>query len=499
MLPARSSDARRRSSRSAGQSVLARRSVALVAVAAVGGGAGPFGGAAAAEVGGRGADVAAAVVVALEPTSAEPTRSRRHEVPADVAVQIYIRPDADTLRLLVRVPLEAMRDMDWPVRGPGYLDLTAAAPLLREAASLWIADYLTLYEDGRPLGSEQIGAVRLSLPSDRSFGSYEQALAHLRAGTLDPSTDIVSEQALLDVELTVPIVSDEARFSIDPSLAHLGVATVSVLHFLPAGGGERVFQYDGDPGVVRLDPRWHQAVLRFVRMGFIHILEGMDHLLFILCLVIPLQSVRALVPVVTAFTVAHSLTLLAAAVGFVPGGLWFPPLIETLIALSIVLMALENILRARPGRRWIVAFIFGLVHGFGFSFALSRSLQFAGGHLITSLLAFNVGVELGQLAVIAVVAVLLRWGLARLPSPRAGVVVLSALVAHTAWHWMTARGATLMEYRPAWPVLDGLFVAGLMRAAMLTLVAVGAAWGLSVLYGRLGWTSRGEGLDPHVT
>ena len=117
---------------------------------------------------------------------------------------------------------------------------------------------------------------------------------------------------------------------------------------------------------------------------------------------IPFRRFRSLVVIVTAFTVAHSITLIASAFGLAPGGLWFPPLIETLIAVSILYMALENIVGAMSvQRRWMLAFAFGLVHGFGFSFALRETLQFAGAHLVTSLLSFNVGVELGQLLVLA--------------------------------------------------------------------------------------------------
>ena len=97
------------------------------------------------------------------------------------------------------------------------------------------------------------------------------------------------------------------------------------------------------------------------------------------CLVIPFRRIWTLVPIVTAFTVAHSITLIASAYNYAPGALWFPPLIETLIATSIVYMALENIVgRDSPRRRWIITFLFGLVHGFGFSFGLQHTLQFAG-------------------------------------------------------------------------------------------------------------------------
>ncbi len=190
-----------------------------------------------------------------------------------------------------------------------------------------------------------------------------------------------------------------------------------------------------------LDPRWFQAAWRFVVDGFFHILGGVDHLLFLLCLVIPFRRIAALVPIVTSFTIAHSITLIASAYDMAPGALWFPALVETLIAASIVYMALENIISPALRRRWMITFGFGLVHGFGFSFALRDSLQFAGNHLLTSLLSFNVGVEIGQLVVLVLVVpaldLLFRYGVAE----RIGTIVLSALVAHTGWHWMTERGA----------------------------------------------------------
>jgi hypothetical protein len=222
-----------------------------------------------------------------------------------------------------------------------------------------------------------------------------------------------------------------------------------------------------------------------VKLGFRHILGGFDHLLFILCLVIPFRRLRPLVVIVTAFTVAHSITLVAAATGLAPGALWFPPLIETLIAASIVYMALENIVGARVERRWAYAFGFGLIHGFGFSFLLRESLQYAGGHLATSLLAFNIGVELGQIAVLLVAVPALDWLFRRGLAERVGTIVLSALVAHTAWHWMTERGGELAQYSVAWPAVDAALLASLMRWAMLLLISAGAAWLMLELQKRL--------------
>lgn len=211
----------------------------------------------------------------------------------------------------------------------------------------------------------------------------------------------------------------------------------------------------------------------FVKLGFFHILQGIDHLLFLLCLVIPFRRLWGLLSVITSFTVAHSITLIAAAYGVVPEGQWFPPLVEVLIALSIFYMAIENIIVADLGRRWLITGAFGLVHGFAFSFALHQDLQFAGSHILLSLLSFNIGVELGQIMFL-VVAVPLLVLLFRHPlGARWGVVVLSVLLAHTAWHWMLDRAQVLQ--RAEWPTVDIDWV--LKIAGWLLIPAVGwAVW-----------------------
>src|SRR3989441_4900712 len=271
---------------------------------------------------------------------------------------------------------------------------------------------------------------------------------------------------MFDVLMDYPIQSDRSEFAIHPRYERLGLRVVTALRFMPPTGVVRAFEFLGDPGLVRLDPRWHQAALRFVEMGFFHILDGTDHLLFLFCLVIPFRRFRPLITVVTAFTIAHSVTLIASAYNLGPDALWFPPLIETLIAVSIVYMALENIVGSNVRRRWMIALGFGLVHGFGFSFALRQNLQFAGSHLLTSLFSFNVGVELGQLLVllllIPALAILFRFVVAE----RMGTIILSALVAHTGWHWMTERADRLSKFRFQWPELNAAFLVSVMHWMM---------------------------------
>jgi hypothetical protein len=377
-----------------------------------------------------------------------------HEVPSDVTVRMLVRPEGQRLKLLVRAPLEAMQDITFPVIGPGYLDVPRADSQLRDAARLWLADNLEVYEGDRRVPRLDIVAVRASIPSDRSFAEYDTALAHLHAAPLPAGLDLPWQQALLDVELEAPIESQTSLFSIRARTERLGMRVVNAVRFFGANGVERVFQIEGDAGVVPLDPRWHQSLLRFLVQGFEHILDGADHLLFLLTLVVPFRrQVRKLVYIVTAFTAGHSVTLIAAAYGLAPSALWFPPLVETLIALSIFYMCVENVLCPNPRTRWPLAFSFGLIHGFGFSFALQNTLQFAGDHVLTSLLSFNVGIELGQLLVLLIAVPALNF-LFKLVDERAGGIVIAVVIGHTAWHWLGERLAALSSFFGGWLWFD---------------------------------------------
>jgi hypothetical protein len=419
-----------------------------------------------------------------------------HDIPSDATVQVYFKPAGNQLNVLVRVPLKTMRDVEFPERDQGYLDFDRVDPSLREASTLWISDFIDVYEGATLLPKPRVVQTRLSLESDPSFSSYETAIAHLNAPKLTNQTTVFWDQLMLDVQFQYPIQSDASHFSIHPALDRLAARVVIGLRFLPPGGAVRAFEFLGDPGLVHLDPRWFQAAGQFVKLGFFHILDGTDHLLFLFCLVIPFRRFRSLIPVVTAFTVAHSITLIASAYNLAPDALWFPPLIETLIAMSIVYMALENIVGgATVQRRWAITFGFGLVHGFGFSFALRQTMQFAGSHLLTSLLSFNVGVELGQLLVlllmIPALELLFRYAVAE----RMGTIILSAIVAHTAWHWMIDRYQVLSQYQIRWPALGAAPLAKALWLLMLIVIAAGLVWVVfGVLWPRIGQSEEDTAL-----
>src|SRR5213079_2353966 len=99
-------------------------------------------------------------------------------------------PEPGHLRVVVRVPLEAIRDVKFPLRGPGYLELSKLDALLKDAATLWIANEVGVYEEDRRLTGARIVAARVSLPSDRSFERYESAVAHVTGAALAETTDL---------------------------------------------------------------------------------------------------------------------------------------------------------------------------------------------------------------------------------------------------------------------------------------------------------------------
>lgn len=407
----------------------------------------------------------ACTVIAASPAAA-------HDVPQRHLINAFVKVEGHRADLVVRVPLDVLPTVRFPVKGR-ELDLAAAEPATQRALD-GLAHDISLWENGAQLAPSSAKG-RLSLPSDRSFEQFESAAAHV-SEPADPDIGIYYEQGYFDAHFTYPVQSGDSHFAIRTLVnAELRDYTRLAVRYSSADGASAAFLISPASGRVALNPAWYQAAGEFVLLGIEHILTGIDHLLFLLCLVIPLLTLRQVVPIVTAFTVAHSFTLIGSAYGAGPSGAWFPPFVETAIAASIVYMALENILGADLRRRWLITGIFGLVHGFGFSYGLKENLQFAGKHLLVSLLTFNIGIEIGQLAVLAVLLPVLAVLRRRALAGRAGVIVLSALVGDIGWHWLRERAAALWTVR--WPRMDLLALASLARwAAGLLLAAILFRW-----------------------
>jgi hypothetical protein len=393
-----------------------------------------------------------------------------HDLPVDRIMNGFVKIEPRQTDFMVRVPLDLLLGVPFPLAGDHY-NIPASRPAV-ETALKALASALELWEDNVRLVPSN-AAGQLAPLSDRSFEDYDRAVAQV-AEPLAPDTVIAFQLGYLDAHFVYPISSPKSVFSIETRLgAELGDYIKLAIRFIPLGEASRAMMITGASGRVALDPPWYQASVGFVRLGIEHILSGIDHLLFLLCLIIPFRRITALIPIITAFTVGHSVTLIGTAYNLAPIGAWFPPFIEAAIAASIFYMAIENIIGANVNQRWIITGLFGLVHGFGFAEVLKEQLQFAGSNLLVSLLSFNVGIEIGQLAVLCVfvpaLALLFRGRMAG----RMGIIVLSAIIANIAWQWMVQRGEAL--WQTPWPQLTMPAVLTLARWVVALSLAVGAA------------------------
>ncbi len=220
----------------------------------------------------------------------------------------------------------------------------------------------------------------------------------------------------------------------------------AIARFLPRDRPPQSFRLTAaaPTATIAAAPDTMQVLRDYLMIGAEHILLGWDHLLFVIALVLLVRSGWAVVKAATAFTIAHSITLVATSLGY--AGLPSRP-VEALIALSIVFLAVEVALVLRePERRtftrrrpWAVAFAFGLVHGFGFAGALAE-IGLPPGEILPALLAFNLGVEAGQLLVVGGVIALLAILNHAAPQAKRGVLRASTYaIGATGSFWLIGR------------------------------------------------------------
>jgi hydrogenase/urease accessory protein HupE len=263
---------------------------------------------------------------------------------------------------------------------PGYLELRQTTPntysllfkIPARGEDLRLAIYVNL-----PKGTQDVGAPRASF----SDGAYVERRTIRRDGGLIGQTVTIEGLSATSTDVLVRVESLAGAIQTERLSP---TRTAFVVQATPGGG---------------------EVAATYLRLGVEHILFGFDHLLFVLALVILVREWRRVAITVTAFTIAHSITLAAATLGFV--NVSGPP-VEATIALSIMLVAVE-ILNARRGKPsltarlpWLVAFSFGLLHGFGFAGALAE-VGLPQHAIPVALLFFNFGVEIGQLLFVAAV------------------------------------------------------------------------------------------------
>jgi hypothetical protein len=418
-----------------------------------------------------------------------------HDIPDEIVLQSYVKPEQNRLQVLLRVPLIAISDANLPKDGTGYLAMRYLDPALREAANQ-ISNGIILLEGDERLVNYEMANARISLPADRSFNSFTEALSRVRGEKLPESTQVYYNQGFLDLELQYPIKSPDSRFSVRVLFGRgLANRTATYITFVRPDGGVREFRLHDDTSLVRLDPQLHEAAWVFLTAGFYRFLDGLDHLLFVVALAIPFRRARDLVLPIAAFAVAHSITLALFAFGLAPVDTWFVPTVGALLALSLVYVAIENavaapVTTAGTGsvrgaivrHRWVVALVFGLAHGVGFAIALRDTLQLAGSHPIAALVSYNVGLELGTLIILAIAVPVLNLLFTSVVTERAGIITASVLIGHTGWHWMTERAA--IARMSAWPAMDLQLMLTVVRALLAITIISGVIWFIAGLLKR---------------
>jgi len=286
--------------------------------------------------------------------------------------------DARSVAAVVRLPLD---DVDLLLRLDKDLDGHVSAAEIdaaRSAIDPYVAKHLRVRSAGAALEPR---LTRLALWTDPAGFQYLEA----------------------DAEFTAPDPIESFSIEID-FLSELYAQHKTLGELRIAGRSE---QFVFEPrrvfaGRAAERHRWADAA-SFVRLGIEHIFTGYDHILFLFGLLLVGNGLRNLVAVVTSFTVAHSLTLALATLGAVQPVPWT---IEAAIALSLAYIGIENLLVSNPRYRWKITFVFGLVHGFGFA-AVLRDMHLPRAGVAISLFSFNVGVEIGQVAIVSLMYPLL--------------------------------------------------------------------------------------------
>ena len=319
------------------------------------------------------------------------------------------------LLLLLAILCSALPATAHEVR-PGYLEITETGtdqyavvwkvPMKGDAVLHLIPVFPKSCIELAPPSSQKVAAAMLNRWSVKCTGGLKQSAIYIE-GLNNTLTDVL-------VRVT-----------------HAG-GTTQTVRLTP---GSTIFTVSGEPSTL-------EVIKTYLLLGIEHILGGIDHLLFVFALLLIVQGWKRLLGTITAFTLAHSITLAAATLGYV--NIPQAP-VEAVIALSILFLATE-IIHGQQGRvglaqryPWIVAFVFGLLHGFGFAGALTE-IGLPPSDIPLALLFFNVGVEVGQLIFVAAVllaSVALKY--VSLQSVRRGEIALTYLIGSVAAFWTIER------------------------------------------------------------
>ncbi|HEY2818896.1 MAG TPA: hypothetical protein VGK44_17380 [Casimicrobiaceae bacterium] len=376
----------------------------------------------------------AAAIAALTLVAPARVAANGSDIPSTIVLQGFLKQDGNRARLLVRVPLILLQAASLPKRGPGYLDLAHIDDKLNDVAQS-AGRQIEIVGDGAPL-IPIVRASRISLLSDRSFGSYETALASLEGPKLPVDTDVFWDQGFFDVALEYPLHASNAHLSIRSNVAPELERRVKLrLTFLPSGAPARNYEIASGTGSIPLDPSSFEAAWSSWKRGFVDAF-AFDRLAFLLCLIAPFRNLRSLLAIVVVMAGMQALTMTAMGAHWVAEAPWLPPFADVGLALGVLLLAIGNLGAPSLRRRWLVAAVIAALGGFAIGPLFAQSWQFAGAHPVVAALSYNAGVIVGAVFILLVALVALRVVFAFVLGAPLGVIVLSALLGLVAWQWL---------------------------------------------------------------
>jgi hypothetical protein len=414
-------------------------------------------------------------------------------IPEVVNLTVFARQEDRQLELLVRVPLAAVKEVQFPTRPDGdslQLDLTRS--MLPGAARYWIAPTLNLLADGTLLGRPEVAATRISISADQSFDAYESAIARLNGPELPDETTAFWRQVWFDMRLLYDLPTPTSAVAIEPLVSTLGVHVSTNLTIVGGDTPTRTLTFDGDPGLIYLAPRWIDATRQFFVRGLRSIVTNADVLLLLCCLALPFRRVRTFVPVIAAFAGALVLGLILVLAGLTPDRVWTQPLVDVLAGTVILLAALANVAgRVTPRRRALFALGAGCIFGLMAAADLRQQIQFSGAHVLAGEMAFPAGavVATAGVAALLVPVVSFLFSFARVESLER--IIVSALAADTAWGWIDERW-TRFRTIPLQFNFDGDALATGLRVLAVVVLVGGGIWFLSE------WL-KARGFDQELT
>lgn len=414
------------------------------------------------------------VVAVLGVLFAPPRPVLAHDVPNEFVMDAFIKADGDRLHVLVRAPLEMLLDMRLPKRGPGYIDLAERKRIdeVLGASAVALAAEVGLFENGQRLTLDGHRS-RLSVPADRAFASYERAVAHIAGPSLPSSTNLFWNQGWFDAHLEYVIEAADSAFALQMGMEPDIARRLHVLAtFLTPDGRQRTYDLLGDAGRVPLDPEWQEAAWLFVKAGWWRMVNGWQQVVFLLVVALPFhRRMRQVGTTAAALAAAFAVSALPVVSEAITQDRWLTTLVDTVVAASVLALAIGNVVSDSLRWRWLVVGAFGLAHGAALSSGLGEVLQFGDKAMALSRAAFLLGVYAGLAAVLLGLLAVLRGLFHHPAAARYGVPLAGVLIAHQAWHWTVDR---LGELRML--PLPQVHVVAAARGATLVMLVLAVAW-----------------------